>query len=108
VGIFLEVISSEARNLYVRSWVFKISRLAPRNDFAAEPFGRGGRKYFFPPFGKGGIKGGFKEVEGGMRRGGVEEAKGLPQKSRSGFPMDDRIKAACLDENTYVLEMDVS
>jgi len=43
-----------------------------------------------------------------MRRGGVEEAKGLPQKSRSGFPMDDRIKAACLDENTYVLEMDVS
>ena len=67
-----------------------------------------GREIFgIPPFVKGG-RGGFEEVEGRRRRRGVEEAKGLPQKSRPGFPMGDGIKAACLDENTHILQMDMA
>ncbi len=37
-----------------------------------------------------------------MRRGGFKEAKGLPQKTGPAFPMGDRIKAACLDENALI------
>jgi hypothetical protein len=56
----------------------------------------------------GGRKGRFKEVEGGMRGRGFKEAQGLPQKTGPVFPMGDGIKAACLDENTHVLEMDMA
>jgi hypothetical protein len=56
-----------------------------------------------------GLKGlGLEEIKGGMRRRRVEKAQGLPQKSRSSFPLSDRIKATCLDENTHILEMNVT
>jgi hypothetical protein len=51
----------------------------------------------------GGIR--LKEVEGRRHRRGVEESKGFPQESRPGSPMCDRVKAACLDENTHILQM---
>ena len=50
----------------------------------------------------------LKEVEGRRRRRGVEEAKDLPQKTGAGSPMGDRIKTACLNENTHILEMNMA
>jgi hypothetical protein len=47
----------------------------------------------------------LKEVEGRRRRRGVEEAKGLPQESRSAETLGDAVKAACLGENTHILQM---
>jgi hypothetical protein len=50
----------------------------------------------------------LKEVEGRRRRRGVEEAKGLPQESRSAETLGDAVKAACLGENTHILQMDMA